>query len=183
MIISVPGQADFKRRILVNPGAIDLLVESLDAYVPPFYKGRAIPPQESLVRVVAVPAIKQGTITLAPSDLVFTWKRDNSVVGDFSGYGQNAYTFTTNVYKSSEDISVVADSVVGSYEAEGIVTVTPRNPMILFYPYNPLVGALWNTALDTNTQMNGTTLGILAEPYFFSPKISRNRLIIWMEIR
>jgi hypothetical protein len=170
IVISVPGEADFKRRILINPGTIDLLVQALDAYVPPFYKGRAIAPQESLVRVVAVPAIKQGTITLSPADLVFTWKRDNSVVGDFSGYGQNAYTFTTNVYKASEDISVVADSVIGSYEAQGVVTVTPRNPTLLFYAYNPLVGTLWNKSLGASTQIPGTAFGILAEPYFFSPK-------------
>ncbi len=170
IVISVPGEADYKRRILINPGTIDLLVQALDAYVPPFYKGRAIPPQESLVRVVAVPAIKQGTITLSPADLVFTWKRDNSVVGDFSGYGQNAYTFTTNIYKASEDISVIADSVVGSYEAQGVVTVTPRSPTLLFYAYNPLVGTLWNKSLGTNTQIRDTAFGILAEPYFFSPK-------------
>ena len=66
--------------VRVVPTEIDLLFES-DSYVPPFYKGRAMPSAGTLLHLEAIPRFKRTDGSLvAPDGIIFTWKRGGSVI-------------------------------------------------------------------------------------------------------
>jgi len=43
------------KEIVIEPAQLDILWESTDSYVPPFYEGKALPSIESTIKVVALP--------------------------------------------------------------------------------------------------------------------------------
>jgi hypothetical protein len=67
-------------RVVVRPSSMVMLWQATDSYIPPFYKGKALPTPESEVRVVAMPEIKsssKNTSWIDPKNLTYTWQKDN----------------------------------------------------------------------------------------------------------
>ncbi len=64
-----------------------LLWQADDSYVPPFYKGKAMPSAESSIKVVALPEIRNGSTIVSVQNMTYSWQKDyNKDVND-SGYG------------------------------------------------------------------------------------------------
>jgi hypothetical protein len=58
--------------ITIEPAEVDLLWEA-KTYVPPFYKGKALPTYASDVRVTAMPRL--GSVTADPNEYSYVWRR------------------------------------------------------------------------------------------------------------
>jgi hypothetical protein len=145
--------------LVLRPGSLDLLWEGADSYTPPFYKGRALPSTDGIIRVTAVPAAS------APADLTYNWSQNSSALPDNSGYDKSSLLFKNNELDPPEDIDVTAEN--GDFTAENSVTITPGNPAVVGYLNN---NGYIDYANGSNTSLTTTGTGAVVhfEPYFFS---------------
>src|SRR3990167_3192742 len=72
--ISLPDGA-IDTRIIIRPAVMVLLWQANDSYVPPFYKGRALPTPDSEVKVVAMPEIKSGSGFVDSKKMTPIWEQ------------------------------------------------------------------------------------------------------------
>lgn len=166
--ITPTGSQTINKRIAIVPSDLDLLWEAVGSYVPPFYKGKAMPTQEDTIRVVAIPNstyIKSGV-----GEMSYTWKLNNDTVLDSSGYNKNSYTFTNSVLNDIENISVTISSLDGRYATERNIDIEIKNPFVLFYKKTPELGTLYNEGFKKETTISQGETTIVAEPYFISSK-------------
>jgi hypothetical protein len=155
-------------RIVVKPVVMVLLWQADDSYVPPFYKGKAMPTADSEIKVVAMPEIKTGSKMIDPATMVYAWKKDYNNDKTNSGYAKNSFTYTSDYLDDSNNIDVTASTVDQGYSSEENITIEPREAKILFYKNDAVLGTLWEQALPNNHKIDGTEV-IEAAPYFIAP--------------
>jgi hypothetical protein len=145
--------------LTITPGSMDLLWEGADSYTPPFYKGRALPSNGGIVRVVAIPTAS------APRQLSFNWSQNGDVQSLLSGYGKSSFTFRNDTLTSTEHIEVTGEN--GTFSANNSVDITPGNPLLLGYlSTDGYIDYANGSATALNTSDTGAIVHF--EPYFFS---------------
>lgn len=160
--------------ITISPASLDLVWEAIDSYTPVFYKGKALPGEESVVRVVAMPTSQQAIPS--SNTTTYNWVRNGSNMPLVSGSGRNVYTIKLDPFNSSEEIGVTSST--GSQT----ISIVPTPVQLLLYAVNPLYGTQYNTALTGAQTPNTQEISITAEPFFFSPnnKFSDTLLYTWL---
>lgn len=156
------------KRVVIAPSEIELLWESVDGYTPPFYKGKALPSKGGFIKAVAIP--NTDTIKSGSGSISYTWKNNDSVVPESSGYNKNSYIFKNDIYDDKNDITVLASSVSQNYSAEKMIEIQSYAPFIIFYKKSPTEGTLYNEAINKETSIPESETTIVAEPYFLSIK-------------
>jgi len=159
------GQQSVRKTIIISPSEVDLLWESTDSYVTPFYKGKALPSKESLVRVVAVPNTK-----IPASDLVYTWRKNFTSAQGFSGYGKQSIETSLAYLDPTQKIEVSINNVSKTYSAYSSISIVPQTPMVIYYEVNPKLGLLTNISLSGVINTPDTNFELFAAPFFFSAK-------------
>lgn len=161
--ISGGGFSPVTEGYILRPASIDLLWEAPDSYTPPFYKGKAHPSTNAIIRGYAVPTAS------APRNLYYTWSRNDSVQQSVSGMGKNAYVFKNSELNTFERIKVAADG--SFFSGTSTAAVIPRTPSLIAYEK---IDGFINYAAGTTNRINTDNQGIIVrfEPYFFS--IARN---------
>lgn len=153
----------------IKPSYMVLLWEAVDSYVPPFYKGKALPTPDSFVKVVALPEITSGGVKIDPKNISYTWQKDfNNVLTD-SGYGKNSFTFKNDYLENSNNIGVTAYLTDQQYSSAGRIDINMYQPFIDLYRKDLKLGTDWNNALSDSHFIKGSDI-IVASPYFISPK-------------
>lgn len=156
------------KRFVIKPAGIDMLWEATDTYVTPFYKGKALPSSEGVIKVVALPHFKNGSGETISSSVVYNWKRNYNSVTDSSGYGKNVFLFKQSYLNPIEQIGLTAiDNSTGSSVKKDVFIKT-YTPKILFYEKDPLLGIKYESAFN-EIGVTDAEKTIIAEPYFFSP--------------
>ncbi len=173
VLISLPD-GDITKTIAVRPAETVLLWQANDSYVPPFYKGKAMPSAQSEIKVVAMPEIKGVT----PSSLIYTWKQDYNNMQDASGYGKNSFIYTTDYLDSSNNIDAVVSTTDQSQSSEANIDIPTVDPKIVFYKNDPKFGTLFDASLQDGHIIQGSEI-LEASPYFISPKDLRNPILSW----
>jgi hypothetical protein len=153
------------KKITVQPSQVDLLWEANESYVPLFYKGKALPIQESRIRVVAFPVERDGSIQ--PLSKVYNWKKNYVVDQASSGYGKYFFVLKNSYIETSNNISVATSSQSGSGSI-GSLTLNYIKPQILLYENNPALGLRLNKLLNSGLTMTSGEMTISAEPFYFS---------------
>lgn len=168
-MLLVTGEV-IKKKFIVNPAEINVVWEGADAYTPPFYRGRALPSSEGFIRILAIPQI-QGAAGLGNIDnYVFTWKRNDKILQNGSGYNKSALIVQQD-YLNEEDIIEVTgqDNDTGA-RANGKLSLSVFPGKILLYDRDPIYGIDWAHELGGSLDVSNADKTILAVPYFFSPK-------------
>lgn len=155
---------------VLQPSVVDLLWEAPDTYVPPFYKGKALPAKESIIRIYAIPVSKIGTQYLRPDDFTYSWSRNYHAVQDASGFGKNVYAFTMGYLENNETIELTTQGVNINLTGGADLTITPSNPVVRFYVHDPLLGTQYEQVLASTSPLLSSEETIVGEPYFMSPK-------------
>ncbi len=171
--IAIPGIPLIVKKITISPLEADLLWEAVDSYVPPFYKGKALPSSEALIKIVAMPNIRTADgIKLKPGDFTYNWKHNYNNEVAQSGYGKNSFIFRHSYLNDEEKVDMTLASIKGGYQASNSVTIAVGAPKILFYENSPQLGVRYAKALGSggNFSVGPRGISIAAEPYFFSPK-------------
>ncbi len=149
--------------LLLRPASVDVIWEGADSYTPPFYKGRALPANNGLIRVTAIPAIS------APRGLTYTWSENSSVLQNSSGYNKNSIVFQNDTLNTLENIGVTATST--NFSGNGSVSIAPVKPTVVGYFNTDGYIDYANGSTDSlSTADTGTIVHF--EPYFFSTPLS-----------
>jgi hypothetical protein len=156
------------KNISITPSEIEVMWESVDGYVPPFYRGKSLPVSGGLIKAVAIP--NTSTIKSGNGSLTYTWGNDGNAVTEASGYNKNSYTFRNSMFDKVNEITVAASSVDENYSAEKTIDIPVYEPKIILYKKSPTEGIFYNVALGKEAAMDQTDneMTIAAEPYFFS---------------
>jgi hypothetical protein len=156
------------KQVAIKASEIDVLWEAVDGYTPLFYKGKSFSSAEGTIKVVAIP--NTNTITSGKGSMTYSWKSKDSNVVSASGYNKDSYVFKNSELNSSEDITVIASSVDGQYDATKQINIPIISPKILFYKKSPTDGILYNQALVDDTLVTENEISIVAEPFFLAYK-------------
>lgn len=163
--VALDGAESFAE-IAIIPTEVDLLFDS-DSYVPPFYRGRALPSAGTHLHLEALPHLRvQGGKDLPASELTYTWRRNDEVLGSVSGKGKSSVTIAAPVLFATDVISVEVRSSNGVLSGEAQVQIPSLEPTLALYEDHPLYGILYNRALGAHTDIPDTEMTFAAIPYF-----------------
>jgi len=153
--------------ITITPAEVDLIWE-VNTYTPPFYKGKALNSNQSTLKIVAVPhIISSSGSKFSPNNLIYTWKKDWKVLGNNSGYGRDVLTFEGEVFNGTI-ITVEARTTGGSIVAQKRIILNNQDSKIVFYEDDPLLGVLYENALEGVFNLEKDEINIKAVPLFLS---------------
>lgn len=169
---------EVEKTIFLSPSNMTLLWEAKDSYVPPFYKGKAMPSIGSPVKVVAMPEIKSGNSTINPKNISYSWKLNYDNEQTASGYGKNYFIYTGDILDKSNVVSVDALTLDQRNSAFQEITIGSVTPEIVFYNRNNDLGTIWDNALLDNAFIKGQAI-IVASPYFVSPENTDRPELFW----
>lgn len=164
------GDIIFKKQIVSKPSGLDILWQATDSYTPPFYKGKALPTTEGIVKIIALPTFQVGTQIISPKNVIYAWKRNFENIGQASGYGKNVLSIKQSYLVDQEQISVVANEPSGGSTAQGSLLIKPFEPKIVFYKKDPLLGIDFNNGINSGTTLSTNDTTLVAVPYFVTPR-------------
>ncbi len=173
--ITTDSGAQLRKNFSFKNADVDILWEAL-TYTPPWYKGKALPSSESLIKITAIPHFS-GSIS--PSKLIYNWSVDFKNKPDISGLGKRSFTLRSVDVFNENKISVTVSNYDESITAEKNISIAIGQPKIISYEENPLEGTRSNQALQKEFQLNSVAINIRAEPFFFSTINLKNLLYEW----
>jgi hypothetical protein len=153
--------------ISLTPQDITMFWEAINSYAPPFYEGKKLPSRESLIKIATIPNFQSNGTIINPSNAVYSWKRNGSVIENASSYGNDSIVIKQNKLRSSEQVEVSASDIGADVQAIGTITVPLFNPKVLFYSINPLTG-IKSPLAQTTLNLSTPSIDVVAEPYNFS---------------
>lgn len=149
------------KRVRIEPSYVDLLWEAVNSYVPPFYRGKALPTSESYLRVVALPSGLIGN-----DQYVYTWEHNGDVKQDKSGFKKHSFLIRNNFFDKRFQVDVTVSGRLKPFRAQASLVLPRYEPEIHF-----AVETLDQTPVIQQNQ--GFTIGgqfnrLIAHPYYFS---------------
>lgn len=152
--------------LVLSPQSVDLLYESKESYVPPFYEGRSLPSEGAVVRVTAIPSISEGSVKVPQNSLSYNWYIGGDYSEQASGVGRSVATIALDYLTHSTDVRVVIRSPRG-VSAEKTITIPPHAVMPLLYSYNELMGVDLSHTFFRRIELTGD-ITLSLEPYYLS---------------
>lgn len=155
---------------------VDLLWEAVGSYTPPFYKGKALPPLEANINVVAFP--KRNDI----SELFYSWQKEYSSKSAQSGRSKNSFSYLATPFEQANAISVEISSPDGSYKTQDDLIVRYGNSEVVFYENDSKLGILYNSTIKNNHKIESDKeISLVAVPYFVTTDTidSKNLEMVW----
>lgn len=165
-------------KIVIRPSVMVLLWQAKDSYVPPFYKGKALPSPDSVVKVVALPEIRSSSGAVNPKNMTYLWKKDYTNNPDGSGYGKNSFTYVNDYLEDLNNISVTASTIDQKYSSVANIDIGMVKPKIIFYKNNANLGTIFEQALGNGHKIVGDEI-LQAAPFFISPSDLRIPTLTW----
>lgn len=151
---------------VIIPTQVDLLYDA-DSYIPPFYKGRALPSAGSRIRMQAIAQFKRADGTLVPeSGIAYTWKQNDRIMNAVSGRGKSSATFDAPSLFGAHTIVVSAVSSDGTFSGETSVVIPSVDPIVLLYEDDPLFGVMYHHALANNAVIGDSERAFIGVPHF-----------------
>lgn len=168
VVIATENGSVTSKSIVIRPSEVDILWEA-DSYVPPLYKGKALPSSESEITFVAMARIvNQNGSFFSPNELIYKWRQNGKILGKLSGRGKNSITILGPSLLNTDLIHVEIESVYVGYTGSGIITVEAVIPMIIMYEKSPLLGPIYENAIGKSFSLTEKEVTVVAHPYFFS---------------
>ena len=159
------GEA-INRSFSFAPNDVDLVWQT-NSYTPPWFNGKPLFSHQNIIKFIAIPHIIQDGKEVPSSNLIYTWTRNDTVLGDFSGYGKNTYTMQGSIISRPLDMIVKVSTLDGNDIGFAETVVAPVDPIILFYEKSPLYGLLYQRFIGQDYYMTSPEVEISAVPIFF----------------
>lgn len=157
----------YTKELSVRPADVSLLVEPLST-VHPFYAGMGLIPSEGRIRLVAIPDVRTAPGTqIAPENLVYTWRRGSQVLTQHSGIGRHTIEAIAPIRYRDVTVSVTVTTQDSSVVAYAETLVTPVDPLVRVYRFDPLLGPLFDQAYTGAVTIQSQEETFRAVPYFF----------------
>ncbi len=173
VILTNQGE-EIKKHITLAPMEVDVLWEA-QTYTPPFYKGKALPSYQSIVKMSAIP--RHNATSSNPLAFAYKWTLDRTS-GAGEGFGKSSTlvraTWPDSAINVGVEVSVPGTEVVGTKE----ISISSVDPILNFYQNTPLLGTRFDhTMLGANTPSGQLNLRVV--PYFFSTDNLKNNELVY----
>ena len=171
-IVTLPDGSKNEKEKIIKVALLSLYWWA-DTYVPPWYKGKAMPVPNSKVTFFAIPKIsKTGN-----PPLIYNWKiNDSLAASQNSGLGKSTFEYSSAL-GLSDNISVVIKNVLGSINKEVPIRFNMTEPALAIYELKPLEGVDYSRKLSSLELTGGSIVDFAAEP-FFIPLNKNTRITI-----
>lgn len=158
----------FLNRVLhIRPALVSLVWQAY-SYTPPFYRGKTLLPIEGTASLIALPSfITASGERIPPEEIIYTWRENDRVSGDGSGYGKFSFPVKSRIPIRPITVSVEAAAPEAGLVATAETTISPVAPQMLLYEERPLAGVSIRAALPQTFAFDGDEMRITAMPYFF----------------
>lgn len=179
-IISPSGAILDSESITLTPAVVDLLWDA-DTYAHPFFLGKTLPFPGAVVRAEARPVFIQNKTQIENADLYFEWRMNGVLLSDESGMGKNTLSIPSPALFSTGYLSVLVSSKDGS-QAKATVRIPTKDPYLVLYRIDPLLGIDFYNALGKNNVVNDSEETFTMVPYAAPTHLLRDsRLLIeWL---
>jgi hypothetical protein len=154
--------------VSITPASVDLVYETPESYVPPFYEGRSLPGEGANVRITALPSIQSSGAQLPPSSLSYEWYISGELIDSASGAGKQSALLPLDYLNSSTDIKVRVSSPSG-VTAENSVTIFPHQVLPLTYVHDEVLGTDHSQLISRRFEST-QPFTIALEPLYLSTK-------------
>jgi len=156
--------------VTLIPIAIDLMWEAVGSYVPPFYKGKALPSLESEIKIIAIPYTSPNRDQASPQQFVYKWKKNDqyAAFSGQSGYGKNVLDFIPSIVDDNPVIGVDVSSYDKTFSGKNSIRFNMVSPFVRVYEHRPLEGVIYENSIEGDVVMKNNSISFIAEPYFFS---------------
>lgn len=183
-IVSSLGTIETTAPIVIGASYVDMLWEAIDADVPPFYKGKALPSWDTIVRLYAVPEIYNASGQQIPaSTLVYTWDKNGrpNDLNPQSGYGKSSVFALADFARKQHLFGVSLLHSNTGITSRNRVAIKLQDPEILFYEKHPLGGIIFERALPETIERPATGGGtrVVAYPFGLDNRNKDNISFIW----
>lgn len=156
---------NYRQNVLIQPQDVVLVVEPLSS-APPLYPGKPSIPLEGDARVVAAATLtKVGGQVLNPTTLSYTWSVDGTIVANSSGIGKSAIIVAAPLQYRSRDVSVIVRSQDGTVAGGSAATLDPVEPHVRTYVNDPLLGILFDHAINGSYALQNAEATLYAAPF------------------
>lgn len=157
-----------EKEVFIKPTSVSLIWEA-DTYTPPFYKGKALFSHQAVLKVTALPEfIDTNGVPVSPSQLIYKWKRNGTVMNESSGFGKQTLSVKGAVITRPFSINVEITTTDGTLKGNASMVVASTNPTLLLYEESPAYGTRFAKAITDVFNLNKEELTLIAVPYFFS---------------
>jgi hypothetical protein len=167
LIIQKAEGGTIERNFSFAPSNVDLIYEA-ETYVPPFYKGKSLYTNASLLRFIALPNFVVNGVKINDKNLVYKWYVNGSADQDNSGYGKNVFYYQGTLIERPVNIEVEVMSEDTTLTGKEDITVYPDLPEILIYEDNPILGIIFEKVVEGNFLLNRPEINLESIPYNFS---------------
>lgn len=148
----------------IRPTEVDLIWSS-DSYAPPYFKGKRLAGSSARIRAEAIVRfVRPDGTTISSSDIIYTWNRGSARI--LSGRGRSWVELAGPALFSSEEITIHAQSIDGTYLGRASVRISGVDPTIELYENHPLFGVLYHRALTGSVATAEKEQKVTAVPYF-----------------
>ncbi len=161
------GTEVFTKNITILPTSVSILWEA-KTYTPPFFKGKALFSHQSNILFTAIPRIVVNGKEVPKENLVYTWSKNGTILGDQNGYGKYTLPITGSVISRPLSIDVEVNDPNTGITAFNTIDVQPVEPEIVMYATDPLYGVEYNKTIKETFSLAGKEVTLTAVPYFFS---------------
>jgi len=155
------------KELTILPNTLEILWES-DTYVPPFYKGKALPSSQSSVRVIALPRFVNQNKLINTNNIVYTWKKGYFKDQNSSGFGKNVFVYKTGYTFNNDEITISATTEDKSVSITKKVPIHVYEPKIVLFENKPIEGIRYENALMDTFNYIENEVTVHAVPFFFS---------------
>lgn len=167
-IVIVSQKKQLTKTLVFEPAEVDLIWQA-GTQTPAFYRGKALPSTESLVKILAIPYMVDSNSKKTSSEkLSFRWYINGNYVSNSSGIGKNTFTTSASKTAAEKTIGVLVSDPNSNLVAENKVVIKPKLPQVLLYEIEPLGGINYGQTLGNSINLNGDEITIKVEPYFFA---------------
>lgn len=177
--ILTPENTEIVKTIVISASSVDLLWEAPDTYTPAFYKGKALPGPESLIKFVGIPSASKQMGQSGTKNVDFVWQRNSENVGNSNGRGKDSYTILLDSLKNYETIGLATNYSGKIASAENVFK--PFSLDLSIYPLSSGGEPFITRALRSGDSINRES-SFFASPYGAHPKYldSKNIKFNWV---
>lgn len=150
--------------LTITPLELDIIFDA-PTYVPPFYRGRALPSGGGNIRLQAIARFPGSRGPLSENTITYTWRRNNRILTSASGLGKSSITVEAPTPGDTDTFSVRASANDDTLSATASVTIPSSEPVLMLYEDQPLFGILFHSAIPKEIPARGD-ITVAAIPYF-----------------
>lgn len=164
------GSIERTAPVVLGSSYIDILWEAIDAKTHPFYKGKALPSWDTIIKAYAVPQAYNTTGQQTPSSaFVYTWKKNQRAtdLSPQSGYGKDSVYVLADFARKQHAVGVDISHAGSGLTSFNSVSVKLHDPETLLYEKHPLQGVIFERVLPQQVSQprSSGSLRVVAYPF------------------